>query len=139
MEPLSGYPVLVAHRDLSDVCIGAALLDPELFGGEAELVEALDAIHSRGEGIPVLLLVRRGELEQLPLALSQRTGIALMVPGERFAAGSAATAYLKPFEECDNRFPGFERELQGIFPRSREDGRIQYRTYVVGEPLLRGG
>ncbi len=60
-------------------------------------------------------------------------GIAIMVPGERFAADSAAVEYLRLFEECDNRFPGFESEMQGIFPRRDEDGRLRYYTYVVKE------
>ncbi len=59
-------------------------------------------------------------------------GIAIMVPGERFAEDSAAVAYLRLFEESDNRFPGFGSEMQGIFPR-REDGRLRYYTYVVTE------
>jgi ornithine decarboxylase len=60
-------------------------------------------------------------------------GIAVMVPGERFAEGSAAVAYLRLFEDNDNMFPGFECEMQGIFPR-RENGRLRYYTYVVQEP-----
>jgi ornithine decarboxylase len=60
-------------------------------------------------------------------------GIAIMVPGERFDAGSAAVAYLRLFEESDNRFPGFESEMQGIFPRREADGRLRYYTYVVRE------
>jgi arginine/lysine/ornithine decarboxylase len=57
-------------------------------------------------------------------------GIALQVPGERFAPDSAAVAYLRLFEESDNLFPGFENEMQGIFP-SREGGTLRYRTYVM--------
>lgn len=60
-------------------------------------------------------------------------GIAVMVPGERFAADSAAVAYLRLFEESDNQFPGFENEMQGIFPRRGQDGRLRYYTYVVRE------
>jgi len=60
-------------------------------------------------------------------------GIAIMVPGERFAADSAAVAYLRLFEESDNQFPGFENEMQGIFPRRDENGRLRYYTYVVRE------
>ena len=65
-------------------------------------------------------------------------GIAIMVPGERFAADSAAVAYLRLFEENDNLFPGFETEMQGIFPRREEDGSLRYYTYVVGEPAHGG-
>jgi ornithine decarboxylase len=60
-------------------------------------------------------------------------GIAIMVPGERFAADSAAVGYLRLFEESDNLFPGFESEMQGIFPRRDENGRLRYYTYVVKE------
>jgi hypothetical protein len=31
---------------------------------------------------------------------------------------SAAVAYLRPFEENDNLFPGFETETQRVFPRA---------------------
>jgi ornithine decarboxylase len=58
-------------------------------------------------------------------------GIAIMVPGERFAEDSAAVAYLRLFEESDNLFPGFETEMQGIFPERGADGRLEYFTYVV--------
>lgn len=60
-------------------------------------------------------------------------GIAIMVPGERFAADSAAVDYLRLFEVSDNLFPGFETEMQGIFPRRDADGRLRYYTYVVKE------
>jgi ornithine decarboxylase len=60
-------------------------------------------------------------------------GIAIMVPGERFAKDSAAVAYLKLFEENDNLYPGFESEMQGIFPRRDADGRLRYYTYVLTE------
>lgn len=60
-------------------------------------------------------------------------GIAVMVPGEPFAAESAATAYLRLFEDNDNRFPGFQNEMQGVFPRRDADGTLRYHTYVVKE------
>ena len=66
-------------------------------------------------------------------------GIAVMVPGERFAEGSAATAYLRMFEESDNLFPGFESEMQGVFTRRGDDGRIRYFTYVVRDEGASGG
>jgi MFS transporter, NNP family, nitrate/nitrite transporter len=69
----------------------------------------------------------RGDVDRVPLdELAGRVaaslivvyppGIAIMVPGERFAADSAAVAYLRLFEENDKLFPGFESEMQGIFP-----------------------
>ena len=60
-------------------------------------------------------------------------GIAIMVPGERFAADSAAVAYLRLFEQSDSLFPGFESEMQGIFPRREADSRLRYYTYVLSE------
>jgi len=66
-------------------------------------------------------------------------GIAVMVPGERFAEGSAATAYLRLFEESDNLFPGFESEMQGVFPRRGDNAQIRYFTYVAGEEGATGG
>jgi arginine/lysine/ornithine decarboxylase len=89
-------------------------------------------------------LMVRNEVELVPLdALAGRVaaclvvvyppGIAVMVPGERFAPDSAAVAYLRLFEQSDNRFPGFENEMQGIFPRRDETGRLRYYTYVVRE------
>ena len=40
--------------------------------------------------------------------------------------------FLKIFEENDNRFPGFEYEMQGIF-RVEKDGRRVYHTYCIRE------
>jgi ornithine decarboxylase len=86
----------------------------------------------------------RGEVDLVPLSevagriaasliVVYPPGIAVIVPGERFAADSAAVAYLQLFEDSDNRFPGFENEMQGIFPRRENDGRLRYYTYVVRE------
>jgi len=60
-------------------------------------------------------------------------GIAVQVPGERFASDSAAVAYLRLFEHYDNLFPGFQSEMQGIFPERDAGGSVRYRTYVVKE------
>jgi ornithine decarboxylase len=84
----------------------------------------------------------RGDVELVPLnELAGRIaaslivvyppGIAIMVPGERFSPDSAAVAYLKLFEDSDNLFPGFESEMQGIFPRRDEGGALRYFTYVT--------
>ncbi len=86
----------------------------------------------------------RGDVDLVPLdALAGRIaaslivvyppGIAIMVPGERFSEGSAAVAYLRLFEEGDNLFPGFESEMQGIFPRRDSGGKRRYYTYVIAE------
>lgn len=47
--------------------------------------------------------------------------------------------HLRPFEESDNRLPGFESEMQVVFPRRADDGRIPYFTYVVREAVATGG
>jgi arginine/lysine/ornithine decarboxylase len=109
-------------------------------GHEPEIVLAPAAAHTA---------LIRNDVELVPLdGLAGRVaaslvvvyppGIAIMVPGERFAPDSAAVAYLRLFEENDNRFPGFETEMQGIFPRREEDGSLRYYTYVVGEPAHGG-
>ncbi|MGC9962419.1 MAG: Orn/Lys/Arg decarboxylase N-terminal domain-containing protein, partial [Acidimicrobiales bacterium] len=104
-------------------------------GHEPEIVLAPAAAHTA---------LIRNDVELIPLdELAGRVaaslvvvyppGIAIMVPGERFAADSAAVAYLRLFEENDNQFPGFETEMQGIFPRREDDGSLRYYTYVVAE------
>jgi ornithine decarboxylase len=60
-------------------------------------------------------------------------GLAVMVPGERYGDESAAVRYLQLFQAFDNRFPGFESEMQGVFPRRQEDGSLRYFTYVLKE------
>jgi ornithine decarboxylase len=102
---------------------------------EPEIVTSPAAAHTaliRGE----VDLVPLGELAgrvAASLIVVYPPGIAIMVPGERFAADSAAVAYLRLFEESDNLFPGFESEMQGIFPRRESDGRLSYFTYVLSE------
>ncbi|HEV8065721.1 MAG TPA: ornithine decarboxylase, partial [Acidimicrobiales bacterium] len=63
-------------------------------------------------------------------------GIAITVPGERYGSGSAAVEFLRLFEENDNLFPGFETEMQGIFPQRESDGRLRYYTYVLSDTTL---
>jgi ornithine decarboxylase len=41
--------------------------------------------------------------------------------------------YLKMFETCFNRFPGFEVEIQGVYKQVDETGHVKLHTYVVAE------
>ena len=60
-------------------------------------------------------------------------GIPIINPGERFTREAGVLIdFLKIFEENDNRFPGFEYEMQGIF-RVEKDGRRVYHTYCIRE------
>jgi Orn/Lys/Arg decarboxylase, C-terminal domain len=42
-------------------------------------------------------------------------------------------AYLTLFEDSYARFPGFENEIQGVYPEQDEDGRVRLFTYVIRE------
>ena len=66
------------------------------------------------------------------LALVYPPGIGVVVPGERYGERSQPMLdYLAAFEEASNRFPGFENEVQGVYPERDADGRIRLFTYVV--------
>jgi lysine decarboxylase/arginine decarboxylase len=85
----------------------------------------------------------RGEVEHVPLAeLEGRVtavlcvlyppGIPVVVPGERFDSGSRAIVdYLKLFEAWDNRFPGFEAEVQGVVKQRDESGTVRFFVNCV--------
>jgi ornithine decarboxylase len=61
-------------------------------------------------------------------------GIATIVPGERLTERAKPMLdYLKMFETCFNRFPGFEVEIQGVYKQVDETGRVKLHTYVVAE------
>jgi ornithine decarboxylase/arginine decarboxylase len=61
-------------------------------------------------------------------------GIATIVPGERLGArAQPMIEYLKMFETCFNRFPGFDVEIQGVYKEIDASGRIRLHTYVVCE------
>ncbi len=68
------------------------------------------------------------------MALVYPPGIAVVVPGERWDERAAPMiAYLKLFEESYAHFPGFENEIQGVYPERDADGRVRLFTYVVRE------
>ena len=50
-----------------------------------------------------------------------------MLGGEFIRHGSQQTAWMRV---VDNRFPGFNYEVQGVY-QERIDGRIKFHTYVV--------
>ncbi len=67
------------------------------------------------------------------LALIYPPGIGVVVPGERWDhRAQPMLDYFLAFERSFNKFPGFNYEVQGVFPE-REDGRIRFYTYVVRE------
>lgn len=61
-------------------------------------------------------------------------GIATIVPGERLTERAKPMIdYLKMFEACFNRFPGFDVEIQGVYRRTDPSGRVRLFTYVIAE------
>jgi ornithine decarboxylase/arginine decarboxylase len=61
-------------------------------------------------------------------------GIATIVPGEKLSeTARPMIEYLKIFEQSANIFPGFEREIQGLYRETDERGAIRFYTYVVRE------
>jgi ornithine decarboxylase len=68
------------------------------------------------------------------MALVYPPGIGVVIPGERWDERAVPMiAYLKVFEESYARFPGFENEIQGVYPERGADGRVRLFTYVVRE------
>lgn len=68
------------------------------------------------------------------LALVYPPGIGVLVPGERYDDKARPQIdYFKLFEETENRFPGFENEVQGVYREHAPDGSHKYHTYVVRE------
>lgn len=68
------------------------------------------------------------------LALVYPPGIGVVAPGERYGGRArAAIDYLRLFELASNTFPGFENEIQGVYPERGSDGSICLFTYVVQE------
>jgi arginine/lysine/ornithine decarboxylase len=98
-----------------EIAMAPAAAHTEFIAGRVELIP-LDAVAGR---IAATLIV------------VYPPGIAIQVPGERFSEDSAAVAYLRLFEENDNLFPGFETEMQGVFPRRGRGGSVRYHTYVI--------
>ena len=122
-----------SHADVLQRAAYNAEHEPELV-----LPPAKGHVQLLGDAVELIPLDELSGRIAATLIVVYPPGIALMVPGERFAEGSAAIAYLRLFEENDNLFPGFESEMQGVFPRRGEDGQIQYFTYVVRQEAATG-
>jgi ornithine decarboxylase len=122
------------HADVLQRAAYNAEHEPELV-----LPPAQGHVRLLGDAVDLIQLDELSGGIAATLSVVYPPGIVLMVPGERFAGGSAATAYLRLFEESDSLFPGFESEMQGVFPRRGDDGRIRYFTYVVREQGANGG
>lgn len=68
------------------------------------------------------------------LALVYPPGVGVVVQGERYTERSRPVVdYFRLFEETENRFPGFENEIQGVYSERQTDGSVRYFTYVVQE------
>ena len=68
------------------------------------------------------------------LALVYPPGIGVVMPGERWdKKAQPQLDYFHLFEVIEEKFPGFENEIQGCYPEKMDDGRIKYHTYVVKE------
>ena len=160
MEHYENYPVLLAHHELgTDSVTATAVGDAHHLATDVERrdhdenscrADVLQRAAYNADHEPEIVLppatghatLLGADFELIPLdELSARIaatlivvyppGIALVVPGERLSEGSAATAYLRLFEESDNVFPGFESEMQGVFPRRGDDDQLPRFTYVV--------
>ncbi|WP_455685322.1 Orn/Lys/Arg family decarboxylase [Xenorhabdus szentirmaii] len=45
--------------------------------------------------------------------------------------GGSVLRYFLALEKSLNQFPGFEQELQGVYPQQEQDGRIRIYGYMV--------
>jgi arginine decarboxylase len=87
----------------------------------------------------------QGRTEQVPLAelegrvsavtcLLYPPGIPVVVPGERFDAASRPIVdYLRLFERWEEKFPGFENEVQGVVRARGADGSVRFTISCVAE------
>lgn len=84
----------------------------------------------------------RGNVELVPLseiegriaaegALPYPPGVLCAVPGEIW--GGSVQRYFLALEEGINLLPGFAPELQGVYLRTNDDGRIQAMGYVLNQ------
>lgn len=56
-------------------------------------------------------------------------GVCCVVPGEIW--GGSALRYFLALEDNISQFPGFEQELQGIYPQKESDGRTRIYGYII--------
>jgi ornithine decarboxylase len=113
----------------------------------------LQRLQFRAEHLPEIVLSPQdatrlftaGQIDYVPIdqvhgriaatmALVYPPGIGVVVPGERWDDRAAPMiAYLKLFEDSYAHFPGFENEIQGVYPEQDTDGRVRLFTYVIRE------
>jgi ornithine decarboxylase len=62
-------------------------------------------------------------------ALPYPPGVLCVVPGEVWSG--AVLSYFLALQEAINRLPGFNPELQGVYLKTEEDGRIRAYGYVI--------
>lgn len=56
------------------------------------------------------------------------------MPGERLnKRAQPMIDYLKMFETCFDKFPGFDVEIQGVHREVDASGKVRLHTYVVTE------
>ncbi|HTW20484.1 MAG TPA: Orn/Lys/Arg decarboxylase N-terminal domain-containing protein [Mycobacteriales bacterium] len=68
------------------------------------------------------------------LCLLYPPGIPVVMPGEQFtAAVQPIVEYLQTFEQWDEKFPGFETEMQGVVKSHDVNGRLVYSVPCVQE------
>ncbi len=114
-------------KELQRLCFRASSF-PELVMSPKDAYESLVA--NEVDYVPLKGITGR---ISATLALIYPPGIGVVVPGERWDEHARPMLdYFLAFEESFNRFPGFNYEVQGVF-QERQDGRIQFYTYVVRE------
>jgi arginine decarboxylase len=105
------------YRNLPGQAMTPAEGYAEFVRGDIELV-SLDQLTGRISGVLVVIYP---------------PGIPIVNPGERYTEDMAVMIdFLKIFEENDNRFPGFEYEMQGII-KVQQNERIVYHVYCIRE------
>jgi len=87
----------------------------------------------------------QGTTEQVPLdrldgrisavtCLLYPPGIPVVAPGERFDVSARPIVdYLRLFERWEERFPGFENEVQGVVRERGADGTVKFTVSCVAE------
>jgi len=112
-------------KELQKQCFRASSF-PELAMSPKDAYEALVA--NEVDYVPLSEVTGR---VAATLALIYPPGIGVVVPGERWdERAKPMLDYFLTFEESVNRFPGFNYDVQGVYPE-QVDGRITFHTYVV--------
>jgi arginine/lysine/ornithine decarboxylase len=103
----------------------------------AEFLRERGIIPEKNDLNTILFLVTPGIEVSKAGTLVYPPGIGVVVPGERHdERAEPMIAYLKLFEASYARFPGFENEIQGVFPeqgRSHATFHIRHQGTAKGE------